>query len=292
MQSEEPFTQNSLFQRRKVKLDIGKLGHGPSLALWSRQKVESAIGLPTRTNFLPRGTLLNTATVAAGALLGWAIKSRVQPEYQAVALSGLGLVTVGLGLKMFLEARHILIVAGAIAFGGMLGLVLGIQSGLDQFAEWAKHVFGNGDTRGFNEALVTTSILFCVGPLTLLGCLQDGLEGKVELLAIKSTLDGIGAIFFAASLNGPGVLVTAGVVLVVQSLLTFLARPLQPLAKDPELLTEVTGSGGVMLIGIGLGLLNIRSLPMATYLPALFLAPLAVSVKRLWGKKGKTIDSG
>jgi uncharacterized protein len=115
--------------------------------------------------------------------------------------------------------------------------------------------------------------------MTLLGCLQDGLEGKIELLAIKSTMDGIAAVFFAAAL-GPGVLVTAGVVLVVQSAITFLAKPLKPIAGDQELLSEITGSGGVMLMGIGLGLLNIKNLPVATYLPALVLAPLGVVVMR------------
>jgi uncharacterized membrane protein YqgA involved in biofilm formation len=217
--------------------------------------------------------------VAIGALIGWGISKYVHPEYQLVAMSGLGLITVGLGLKMFLEAKHILIIAGAIAFGGMIGLGLGLQVGIENFANWAKHVFGGEHAGHFSEAIITTSILFCVGPMTLLGCLQDGLEGKIELLAIKSTMDGIAAIFFAAAL-GPGVLVTAGVVLVVQSAITYFAKPLKPIAGDQEMLSEITGSGGVMLMGIGLGLLNIKDLPVATYLPALVLAPLGVVVMR------------
>jgi hypothetical protein len=196
-------------------------------------------------------------------------------------MNGLGLITVALGLKMFLEAKHILIIAGAIVLGGMIGLALGLQVGIQNFADWAKHVFGGTDAGRFSEAVLTTSILFCVGPMTLLGCLQDGLEGKIDLIAIKSTMDGIAAIFFAAAL-GRGVLVTAGVVLVVQSTLTFLAKPLKPIASDQELLSEITGSGGVMLMGIGLGagLLNIKEIPVATYLPALVLAPLGVVVMR------------
>ena len=228
--------------------------------------------------------MLNTATVAVGGLIGTGIGQNLPEAYKNIALSGLGLITVGLGLKMFLESRHILIVAGAIAFGGMIGLLFGIQNGITAFAEWSKHVFGGEHAGRFTEAVVTTSILFCVGPMTILGCMQDALEGKVELLAIKSTMDGIGSIFFAAAL-GPGVLVTAGVVLVVQTLITWLARPMRPVAKDPELLSEITGAGGIMLMGIGIGLLDIKKMDMSTYLPALVLAPLTVFVVRKFSKK-------
>jgi uncharacterized membrane protein YqgA involved in biofilm formation len=233
---------------------------------------------------IPRGTLLNTCTVAAGGAIGWAVGEKIPPQYQSVVLAGLGLVTIGLGLKMFLDAKQILVIAGAVAFGGILGLLLGLQSGINSFAEWAKHVFGGEHSGRFVEAVVTTSILYCVGPLTLLGCLQDALENRIDLLAIKSVMDGIGSIFFAAAL-GPGVLVTAGVVLVVQSLITWMAKPLQPLAKDPELLSEVTGAGGIMLLGIGFGLLEIKHLEMANYIPSLFLAPLFVVIMRRFPKR-------
>ena len=236
---------------------------------------------------IPRGTLLNTATVAVGALIGWGVGQHIPLTYRDVVLGGLGLVTLGIGLKMFLEAKHIFIVAFAIAIGGVIGQLLGIQSGIEHFAAWARDVFHGQNSGYFAEAIVTTSILFCVGPITLLGCLQDALENKIDLLAIKSTLDGLAAIFFAATM-GPGVLVTAGVVLVFQSILTFSARPLQPLAKDPELLSEVTGVGGVMMMAIAFSsLLKIIVLPTANYLPGLFLAPLAIVAIRKWRRHVK-----
>jgi len=229
---------------------------------------------------IPRGTLLNTATVAVGALIGWAVGRYIPISYRDVVIDGLGLVTVGIGLKMFLEAKVIFVVAFCIAIGGMIGQLLGIETGINAFANWAKEVFHAQNAGHFAEAIVTTSILFCVGPITLLGCIQDAIENRIDLLAIKSTLDGLGAIFFAATL-GPGVLVTAGVVLVFQSVLTFCARPLQPLAKDPELLSEVTGVGGIMMMAIGISsLLKIIPIPTANYLPALFLAPLSVTAMR------------
>lgn len=225
-----------------------------------------------------RGTLLNTVTVAWGALIGLGVGKIIPHEYQVIALSGLGLVTAGIGVKMFLQSKNVIVVVAAIALGGVIGLALGIQHGLDAFAEWARLTLG-GSPGSFNEGLITTSVLFCVGPMTLLGCLQDGLEGKIELLAIKSTLDGIAAIFFAAAL-GAGVLVTAVVVLVVQGTLTLLAKPLRRFAGDQELMDDISSAGGVLMMGIGLGLLQIKKLDMATYLPALVLVPLLVSGSR------------
>ncbi len=228
-----------------------------------------------------RGTLLNTAAVAVGALVGWGLGARVPQAAMDIALSALGLVTLGIGVKLFLESKNVLVLAFALAVGGIIGLGLGIQDGLKAFADWAEVSLGPVASGRFTEAVVTTSILFCVGPMTFLGCLQDGLEGKIELLAIKSALDGIGAIFFAATL-GPGVLLTAVIVLVFQGALTLGARRLKALAHDPELLAETSAVGGAMMLAIGLGLLDIRHFPVANYLPALVLAPLATIAARRW----------
>lgn len=228
---------------------------------------------------LPRGTLLNTATVIVGSLIGLAIRGWLDPAYQQIALGGIGLLTLGIGIKLFLGSKNILIVAMSIALGGMIGYALGITNGIGHFAEWAKGAFGGQHVGTFAEGLITTSILFCVGPMTLLGCMQDGLEGKIDLLALKSTMDGVSSIFFAAAL-GHGVLVSALVVLVVQGALTLGAQALRPVVDDEELLAEVSATGGVILLGIGLGLLDIKKLPTADYLPALALAPLFVWIWR------------
>lgn len=228
-----------------------------------------------------RGTLLNTATVAVGATLGLLIGSGLPPAYQQNAMAGIGLVVVAIGVKLFLQSKNVVYVAGAIAIGAILGTLLGIDNGLHQLTEWVRQQVGGGPH--FNEGLITCSILFCVGPLTLLGCIQDGLDGNIELLSVKSIMDGVGALFFATSLGrdgGFGVLLSALVVLIYQGLLTLLARPLRPLAKDEELLAEATGVGGVLLMAIGLGLLNIKVLPVANYIPALILGPLFVVAAR------------
>lgn len=233
---------------------------------------------------IPRGTLLNTATVLIGGLIGWMVGAYLPGTYKDIALSGLGLVTVGLGVKMFLGTKNVLIVAGAIALGGVIGLAVGIHSGFAGLAEWAKGVFGVKDQGGFVDVMITTSVLYCVGPMTLLGCMQDRLERKIELLSLKSTMDGIAAIFFGA-ISGPAMLGTAAVVLVFQSLLTFAAKPLKPVGDDEEMLADLSGAGGIMLMGTGLGLLSIKALPVANYLPALVLAPLFVWIGRRFKTK-------
>lgn len=224
-----------------------------------------------------RGTLLNTVTVAVGAVAGCALGKGIPSEYQQVALSGLGLVVCLIGVKMFLESKNAIVVIAAMACGGILGTMMHIAPGLAAFAEHVRAQFGGGST--FNEGLITTSVLFCVGPMTLLGCLQDGIEGKIELLAIKSTLDGISSFFFAAAL-GQGVIVTAVVVLIVQGAITLAARPLHRFAKDEQFIAEATAVGGALMLGIGFGLLKIAKLSMETYLPALVLAPAFVATAR------------
>ena len=160
-----------------------------------------------------KGTLLNTATVVIGSLVGLSAKSLLLPEWQTLVQAGIGLVTIGVGIGMFLKSRNVLFVVGSITFGGILGAWMGIDVGLDRLAEGFRQlVGGEGD---FNLGFVTASILYCVGPMTLLGCIQDGIEGKSELLRLKSMLDGITSVFFAASM-GVGVLASAATVLVFQ----------------------------------------------------------------------------
>jgi len=225
-----------------------------------------------------RGTLLNTATVAAGSLAGLALGSHIPAAYEQVALQGIGLVVIGMGLKMFLESRKVLVVAASVALGGCLGMALRFQEGLDAFSRWAQGLVGagHGGSSSFSAGLVLASIVFCVGPLTVVGCIHDGLDGNIELLALKSTLDGIASFFFAAAF-GLGVVFSAGVVLVLQGALTLASKPLAPVAKNRALLAELTGAGGVVLSAVGLKLLGILNMPVVDYLPALAFAPLLAS---------------
>lgn len=237
---------------------------------------------PQKQNLPFRGALLNTATVIVGSVIGLLIGSRLAPELQSIALSGIGLVAVGIAIKMFLETKNFLIIAASVALGGVIGKLIGIDVGLAMAADWARHATGAKDM-GFNDGLVTATVLFCVGPMTLMGCIQDGLERRIDLLSLKSLLDGISSIFLAAvsASFGQGVLASAIFVLIVQSSLTALARPLQPVIKNPNVIAEATAAGGAMMLAIGMGLLKVpvvKDIPKEVYLPALVLAPAFAAV--------------
>lgn len=242
-----------------------------------------------------RGTLLNTATVAVGGTVGVLVGRAIPTSFQEVALSGLGLVTMGIAIKMFLQSKNPLIAAVAVAIGGVLGLAVGIHDGIVGLADWAQGQFAQSgpdaatEKSRFVQGTLTSFVLFCIGPMTLLGCLQDALERKIELLALKSTMDGIAAVFLAAA-SGAGVLLTAVLLLIFQGALTLLARPLRPLAENKEALAELSGTGGAILLATGIGLMGIKDLHPANYLPAIFLAPcLAILGDRL--RKVKAVPS-
>lgn len=224
-----------------------------------------------------RGTLLNFAAVLFGSLLGLALQKQLKPEWLESVRLSLGIVTICFGLKMFLSSRNPVIVALAVALGGLIGVAVGLDREINALAGDLRAQL-QGD-RNFVEGLVLTFVLFCVGPMTLLGCIQDAMERKIDLLKMKSAMDGVVSVFFAAAF-GSGVLVTAFLLLAFQGLLTILASPLQSLAKDQEITDEITGVGGPVLVIVGVSLAGIVQVSSANYLPALFLAPLLVLVFR------------
>lgn len=230
------------------------------------------------------GTVLNALAVIAGGGIGWALGSRLDPSYQALALGGIGLATFGLGIKLFLAGRSLVLIASAIALGGLVGHAIGFQAGVGSLAESIKSMIGAQNDTAFVDVVVGTSVLYCVGTMTLLGCLQDRLEGNIEMLKLKSLMDGIVAIFFGVK-SGSAMMVTACVVLAFQGVLTLAAGLLKPLARDEDMLAELGAVGGLILMAIGLGLLEIKSLPTADYIPGLVFAPLFVMLSRRFSRK-------
>ncbi len=220
-----------------------------------------------------RGTLLNTATVAGGASIGLVIGQVIPSSFRDVALNGLGLVVLGIGVRMVLQGKNPLISAISVAAGGVIGLSLGFHSRIEALGNWGQAQFAAGAGAGsFAQGLLTSFVLFCIGPMTLLGCLEDGVEGKIDILSLKSTLDGVAALFLAATF-GLGVLASAPLVLLFQGALTLAARPLSPLAKHPNAIGEISGTGGCIMLATGLGLMGIKDFHTANYLPAVFIAP-------------------
>ena len=235
------------------------------------------------------GTIVNALSVLAGGGLGVVLRRRIPERMREIAMQAIGLVTLVLGMQMALGTHDILVVILSVVLGGWIGEAVGIEAGLERLGAWAETRFGSAGERGtFARAFVTSSLLFCVGPLTILGSIQAGLGPPPTLLYTKSVLDGVSSLAIGAAL-GLGVLLSAGTILVYQGALTLLAQAAQAV-MTPDVTREFTATGGVLVLGIGLTLLQVRSVRAANLLPALLvvivltaLAPALAGVGRSLG---------
>lgn len=231
------------------------------------------------------GTLLNVATVLVGTVIGVAIGSRMPARMQESLTTGLGFFTVLIALSMGLgiltdpvaQPGDDLAVLAAVLAGVAIGELMRIHDGLEWLGGWFQRRLASGErpTR-IAEGFVTASLVFCVGPLTILGSLENGLTGDIRLLAIKSLLDGVASIAFAAAL-GWGVALSAITVLVVQGGIAAGASALSGF-MDPITILAVSSAGGIVLLGVALRLLDLKRVRVANFLPALVLAPIFVRV--------------
>lgn len=230
------------------------------------------------------GTLLNVATVLAGTVLGLLLGGRMPRRMQESLTTGLGFFTVlialSMGLRIFAEPAQPgddLAVLAAVLLGVAIGEALRLHDGLEWLGAWFQRRLSSEERPSrIAEGFVTASLVFCVGPLTILGSLDNGLTGDVRLLAIKSLLDGVAATAFAAAL-GPGVALSAITVFVVQAGIAagaFLLRDVM----DSATILAITAAGGVILLGVALRLLELRSVRVANFLPALLLAPIFIRI--------------
>ncbi len=237
------------------------------------------------------GTVLNVATVVIGSGLGLVLGHRLPQRTRDVVTDGLGLTTlliaaVSAGAVLDPEfaglvggSSTVLVVLGALILGGIVGSLLRIEARLEALGGALRdRLAGTGDSaarRRFVEGFVTASLVFCVGPLTILGSLSDGLGLGYQQLALKAALDGFAAIAFAASF-GWGVMASALVVAVVQGALTLLGL-LAGGVLAAGYVAAVTAVGGLLLVGVALRLLRVKPLPVGDLLPALAVAPMLVA---------------
>ncbi len=232
------------------------------------------------------GTLLNLATVLAGGLVGSFLGDRLPPRLRDNVVAGVGLFVTVMGVKFAIDTANLLYLLGAILIGGIIGSLAGIERRLNELGEAVQRRFATPVRAStIAEGFVTASIVFCVGPLTFLGAIRNGLSGDASLLAIKSVLDGFSAIAFAATL-GWGVLLSLLVILVYQGGLAAGASVFASLLSGDQL-REMNAVGGLLLLGVGLKLLKIRDVQVADYLPAIAVAPLLVAVAAAFGGGAK-----
>ena len=231
------------------------------------------------------GTFINVAAILIGGTIGLFFGSRIPERYKNTVIAGMGLFTAALGLQMFLKSENTLIVLGALIIGALLGEWIGIEDGLQAFGEMLEKRFSRdaetGASSRFVRGFMVSSLLFCIGPIAILGSIQDGLTGDYKLLAVKSTLDGFAAIAFASTL-GVGVLFSSLIILIYQGGVSLLAHQLNALVTDP-MMAEMTATGGVILMGVAFSnLLELKKIRVGNFLPALAVAPLIVWVLSLF----------
>jgi len=226
------------------------------------------------------GTVVNVLTVVAGTVVGVVLGNRLPERMRTAVLQVVGLVTLVIGGRDAFGTRNVVFPLVALILGAAIGTALGIEDRLESLGETVRRRFegpGQEESR-FVEGFVAASLLFCVGPLTILGSIRDGLGGPdhAQLLVVKAALDGTVAIAFASTM-GWGVGFSALTVVVVQGALTLGAGAADRLLTE-RMIVEMTAAGGVMVIGIGLRLLDVKKVAVAAFLPALVLAPVGVAL--------------
>lgn len=229
------------------------------------------------------GTLLNVVAILVGTVIGVSIGNRLPERTKHIVTDALGLVTMVIGALNIVSVTNtafseavgapLLVVLGALLIGGIAGSFLRVEQRLEVFGSWLQRKLVRREAKNtFVEGFVDASLLFCIGPLAILGPLSDGLGQGIEQLALKSTLDGFASLAFAASL-GWGVAASALSVGVVQGLFTVVGAVAGSVASE-AVIASLTATGGVLLLGVGMRMMNLKRVDVADLLPALIVAPL------------------
>ncbi len=231
------------------------------------------------------GTIFNVITIIAGGFIGLLLGNRLPEKIRFTVMNGLGLFTMAYGIKLFMQTGNAMVVLASLLIGILLGEWWKLEDGLTHLGGWFERKFNKNkgaESKRFIQGFLTSSLLFCIGPMAILGALQDGLTGDFNTLAIKSVIDGFSAIAFASSL-GIGVLFSSIIVLIYQGSISLFANQMQFLMTD-VMLNEISALGGVMLIGLAFSsLMEIRKIRVANFLPGFLIVPLMVLIFRYFG---------
>lgn len=226
------------------------------------------------------GTILNVITVFIGGTLGTLLGHRFPTRLQETIFASLGLFTLLIAMDSALMTRNALIVLASLLIGTLIGEGLQIERRLESFGVWLQQKLSrgqdSGDSARFVEAFVTASLVFCVGPLTILGSIEDGLMGDYTKLAVKALMDGFASLAFAATL-GPGVIASVIVIFLFQGGIALLASLGAGVFTEPMII-ELSATGGVVLMAIALRLLDLKKIRAANMLPAIFVAPALIAI--------------
>ena len=221
-----------------------------------------------------------------GGLLGLLIRGRITKESEETVSTAVGLVTLVLGMDMALSGGTLLIVIPALVLGGLMGTALGVEKGILKAGNSLRRIVSPGDEGGmFARGFLDATVLFCVGPMTVVGSIEAGLKGNYDVIFTKTAMDASIAVIMAAGL-GAGVAASAISILVVQGAITLGADALSPVVTD-GVLEEIGSFGGYLVLMISLNLLNVKRVKTGNYLPAI---PLIVLFR--WGRDVMGLQPG
>ena len=223
-------------------------------------------------------TIVNTLTVILGGLIGMLLRGKIAQRFQDSVSVGVGLITLVLGMSMALSGGTLLLIIPSLVLGGLLGTALKVEDGILRVGGGLKKLISSKEESGsFATGFLDATVLFCVGPMTIVGSIEAGLQGNYDVIFTKSAMDGFMAIILAAA-SGMGVVFSALSVLIVQGAITLAAGALAPVVTE-GILAEIGALGGYLILMIALNLLNLKKVRTADFLPAIVLVVLFA-----WGR--------
>jgi uncharacterized membrane protein YqgA involved in biofilm formation len=224
------------------------------------------------------GTIVNSLTIITGCFIGLILKGRFPDRLRVILFQGIGLTTLMIGVQMVIQGTKVLPIILSLVIGGIIGETIDIEKRLDQLGNRIKKLFKNQKGKEkFTEGFITASLLFCVGSMAVMGSIEEGISGNPDILLAKSVLDGVSSIIFAASL-GIGVLFSAVPVFVYQGTITQIAYLIKNYINT-DMINEMTAVGGILIIGLSLGILEIKKIKVGNLLPSLIIILIFTSIK-------------
>lgn len=222
------------------------------------------------------GTVINFLTIIMGSLIGLLFKKGITENIKETVMQGLSLGVIIIGIQMALKVEDMLVVIISLVIGGIIGELLKIETMLMKSGKLIESKMGNNHGE-VAKAFVTTSLLYCVGAMAVVGAIENGLTGKADTLIAKSLLDGVSSIFFASTM-GIGVMFSALPVLIYQGAVTLFASSLKTVLST-GVINQITATGGILIVGISVNLLGQKNIKVGNLLPAIIIVALITIVK-------------
>lgn len=224
-----------------------------------------------------KGTIANTVAVVLGTSLGLLLQKGIPERFKTTIMQGLSLAIFLIGVQMALKTGNILIVIGSLVIGGLIGEALKLDRMLEKMGQWFEKRLSTS-TGSISEGFVTSSLVYCVGSMAVVGAIQDGLTGNAEVLYAKSMLDGIASVIFSSTL-GFGVMLSAVSVFIYQGTITLLAGYAGTL-MTPAAIAEMTATGGLLIVAIAANMLEVVAIKVVNLLPAVFVSIILAFITR------------